>query len=89
MSRVAFIGLVLFVLPTLLWVAWQYRARAIRPVGYLQMRLNAAPWVWLVGIGLVLAIVALVLTGSFDKKDCKRVPSQYVDGKLIEAHCAP
>ncbi|MEO8558984.1 MAG: hypothetical protein ABI439_07970 [Rhodospirillales bacterium] len=87
MSRVAFIGLLLALLPTLLWIAWQYRARALRPVGYLEMRLRAAPWVWLVGSGLALAIAALVLTGSFDKKDCQRVPSQYVDGKLIEAHC--
>jgi hypothetical protein len=87
MSRVALVGLLLLVLPTVLWLAWQYRARALRPVGYLQMRLRAAPWVWLVGIGLTLAILALVLTGSFDKEDCQRVPSQFVDGKLIEAHC--
>jgi hypothetical protein len=31
--------------------------------------------------------VALLLTGSFDKRQCERVPAQFVDGKLIEAHC--
>ena len=87
MGRVFFVGLVLLVLPTVIWVAWQYRGAGLRPVGFLQQRLRAAPWPWLLGIGLIMAIAALLLAGSFDKANCERVPSQYVDGKLIEAHC--
>ncbi len=87
MGRVAFIGILLAIAPSLLWIAWQYRGTALRPVGFLQQRLRAAPWPWLVGIGLTLAIVALLLTGSFDKRACDRVPSQFIDGKLVEAHC--
>jgi hypothetical protein len=87
MGRVALIGILLLVLPTVLWLGWQYRRPGLRPVGYLKIRLRAAPWPWLVGCGLALAIVALLLTGSFDKRQCERVPAQFVDGKLIEAHC--
>jgi hypothetical protein len=87
MGRVALIGLLLLALPTALWVGWQYRDRALRPVGFLNRRLRAAPWPWLLGSGLALAIAVLLLAGSFDKQACERVPSQYIDGKLIEAHC--
>ncbi len=87
MGRVAFIGLLLLVLPTAAWLAWQYRGTALRPVGFLQQRLRVAPWPVLVGSGLALAIVALLLVGSFDKRQCERVPSQFIDGKLVEAHC--
>lgn len=93
MGRLIVLLLVLFVMPMAVWFGvrlWRAR-RSIAgqtleaPVA--QEALREAPWTWLVAIGLVLAVIAVLAFGVLDQRDCMPVPTQMIDGELVPAHC--
>lgn len=93
MGRLIVILLALLALPTLAWFAWQWLRRpAAAPADAAAApaalpRWQDAPWMWLVLIGLAFCVVAVLAFGITEQRDCKPVPTQVIDGKLVPAHC--
>ncbi len=91
MGRVVLLLIILFAAPMAVWFGWRWWRRrdgagavAAPPPAE---RWQDAPWTWLVGIGLVLAVAAVLAFGVLDERDCDPVPTQMIDGKLVPAHC--
>lgn len=90
MGRLILILAALFLAPTLLWFGWRWlnrrkpesEATAVEPE-----RWQDAPWMWLVLGGLVLSVIAVLAFGILEQRDCRPVPTQVIDGKLVPAHC--
>ncbi|MGE0657894.1 MAG: hypothetical protein AB7F36_04890 [Reyranellaceae bacterium] len=93
MGRVVLLLLILFAAPMAVWFGWRWwRRRGQADVADLAPATTAerwqdAPWTWLVGIGLALAVVAVLGFGVLDERDCDPLPTQIIDGKLVPAHC--
>ena len=77
MLRLAFLDVLLFLLPFAAYGIYLYAARA-----------GLAPALRLVAVGLGLAVIGLVLLGIFggERGQGRYVPAQYRDGKLIPGH---
>lgn len=93
MGRLIVLLLVLFAAPMAVWFGvrlWRARkniAGQTLESPQAQEALREAPWTWLVTIGLVLAVIAVLAFGILDQRDCMPVPTQMIDGKLVPAHC--
>ena len=84
MLRLAFLDVLLFLLPFAAYGLYVYAARAgLAPV----LRVGS-PLLRLVAIGLGLAVIGLMLLGIFggERGQGRYVPAQYRDGKLIPGH---
>lgn len=88
MGRLILILLALFAAPAALWFAWRWLKRP-KPVPEATPpeRWQDAPWMWLILIGMVACVAAVLAFGVLEKRDCHPVPTQVIDGKLVPAHC--
>ena len=84
MLRLAFLDVVLFLLPFAAYGLYLYAARA----GFAPALRMGTPLLRLVAVGLGLAVIGLVLLGIFggERGQGRYVPAQYRDGKLIPGH---
>lgn len=95
MIRLLLEFIVPLLLPTALyalWVAWHGR-RAAAANAEATRTWNNAPWLWLAGIGVVLAVAAAFGTGlgRGDRGDIggTYVPPRVIDGKVVPGHVDP
>lgn len=77
-----------FLAPTLayiIWIHFRQEQEDAAAQGRTLPRWQEFPWVWLVSLGSVLVIAAVVLFGAFDgaNRDNEYRPARYEDGKLI------
>lgn len=77
-----------FVLPTIAYILWVYFRQEREDATVQGRRLppwRDYPWTWLVTLGAVLTVVAVVLIGSLGGAGTKAEyhPARYEDGKLI------
>jgi len=86
MGRVLLILLALFAAPTAAWFAWRWLKRPSQQADA-ALRWQDAPWMWLILGGLVISVAAVLVYGVSEKQDCHPVATQWVDGKLVPAHC--
>ena len=84
MMRIVIENLLLFLLPTVLYVAFVMIRRRGQPHGSPAQILDEAPLVWLFVIGFAFMIAALAYFGSFSagKPGQKYQPPVYRDGKI-------
>lgn len=88
MGRLILILLALFAAPAVVWFAWRWlKQRKPAPEATPAERWQDAPWMWLILIGTVACVAAVLAFGVLEKRDCHPVPTQVIDGKLVPAHC--
>ena len=88
MGRLILILLAVFAAPAVAWFAWRWLQRPNKQAEPTPpLRWQDAPWMWLVLIGLVLSVAAVLGFGVWEQRDCNPVPTQVIDGKLVPAHC--
>lgn len=85
MIRIILENIVLFLLPTVLYVAFVMLRRRGQPNGTAAQVFDDAPLLVLLGIGAVLAIGVLFAFMSFDEQAPGKgyIPPRYEDGKII------
>ncbi|MGF1649530.1 MAG: DUF6111 family protein [Hyphomicrobiaceae bacterium] len=85
MIRIVIENLLLFLLPTILYVAYLMVMRRGQPSGSALQVIDDAPLLWLFTAGAVLAIGALAYFGSFERAEPGRpyIPPSYQDGKIV------
>lgn len=94
MIRLLIEFIVPLLLPTALyglWVAWSRRRDAAGGTG-VPADWRTAPWIWLVGTGMALALAAAIGTGlGTNQGDIKGtyVPPRVIDGKVVPGHVDP
>ncbi len=83
--RVALTVILPLLLPSILYFAYVALARG-EP-----REARAAPWFWLAGSGLLLAIAALILVSSLEGAEPGSVyhPPREVDGRIVPGHFGP
>ena len=86
MMRIVVENLLLFLLPTLIYVAYIYLTRAEKPDG--RAMLDEAPLLWLFAIGAGLVVVTLMVFGSTSGGKPGEVyqPPVLRDGKIVPGH---
>jgi len=85
MIRIIIENVVLFLLPTLIYVAYVMLRRRGQPNGTAAQVFDDAPILTLLAAGAVLAMSVLFFFVSFDeqKPGMRYIPPRYEDGKII------
>lgn len=89
MIRVAFEIIVLFLLPTLVYLAYAFLARADKPGASIW---DGLPVLWLIAAGSALAFTVLIVfgdTSSGGRPGQIYMPPEVKDGKIVPGHFKP
>jgi hypothetical protein len=93
MIRILLEVIVPLILPTALYLAWLAHARArARRLGQPEPEFGAAPWVWLIGCGVVFAgavVAGLALMGGMPPQGRYVPPQTGPGGQVIPGHIEP
>ena len=93
MGRILLQYLLPIVLPTVVYFAWltAERRRAERAEAGKAPHWRDAPWLWLVGSGVALALVIAFASAFFGGADTagRYVPPRVEDGRIVPGHVEP